>query len=266
MEIQMTQELIQAYLDTLAETGHSAATVDTYRQRLTQLFAYLPGAKWIRDRTIEDWKEVLLEKGCAARTVNLSLSAANGFLRFCEKPMLQAKQIPKPEKTIPPELTRQEYLRLLSAARLLGNQRSYLLVKVFGTTGLMLRDLSLLTAEAVRAGTFRTSDRIIHLPECLRTELADYARQRYIRSGALFVTKRGIPLDGSNVAAHIQRLGEYAQVPPEKAVPTCLRRMYLATMDGILDTLFPLAERSHEHLLEKEQQVYGWDEVFEKNH
>lgn len=259
MEIQMTQELIQAYLDTLAETGHSAATIDTYRQRLAQLYAYLPDEKWIRENTIEDWKNMLLEKGCAARTVNLSLSAANSFLRFCEKPTLQAKRLPKPEKTIPPELTRQEYLRLLSAARLLGNQRSYLLVKVFGTTGLMLRDLSLLTAEAVRAGTFQTSDRIIHLPECLRIELTDYARQQHICSGPLFVSRCGSPMDGSNVAACIQRLGEYAQVPPEKAVPTCLRRMYLATMDGILDTLFPLAEQSHEYLLEKEQLVYGWE-------
>lgn len=258
MEMQMTLDLIQSFLNYLAENGYSETTRRTYRQRLMLLYDYLPGSKLIQENTLEEWKGALLKTELSPRTINLSLSAAGCFLRYCGLPSFQARHIPTPEKAAMPEITRQEYLRLLSAARLRGNHRSYLLVKVFGSTGIMLRDLHLLTVEGVSAGVFRTPEGIVHIPECLRLELADYAQQRHIWSGPLFVTGNGIPLDRSNVAGHIQRLGEYAQVPPEKATPSCLRKLYLTTMDGILDALFPLAERSHEHLLEQEQRVYGW--------
>lgn len=51
-----------------------------------------------------------------------------------------------------PELTRNEYLRLLQTAKLLGKRQTYLLVLLFGTMDLPLHALSCVTVEAVREG------------------------------------------------------------------------------------------------------------------
>ena len=162
------------------------------------------------------------------------------------------------------ELTRSEYLRLLSAARVLGREQAYLLVKVFGNSDLPVQELSRLTVEAARAGMIgisrRCSKEIIRFPDAVCRELLDYAGRQGIRSGPIFLTRAGKLIDRTYAAQSIRRLCPAAQVPEEKGNPRCLRKMYQATREGLERNVALLVERAQERLLEEEQLTVGWEE------
>lgn len=258
--ILLSPELIVEYLESLQKSGCASETITTYRLKLNQLYQYLPEDKCIRAGTLEAWRDALLESGYANSTINGCTAAANGLMIYCGHREFQVERPLKYDYGVQPELTRNEYLRLLSTARMLGSEREYLLIKVFASTGLALRDLSRLTVEAVNAGAVRLPDTIVHIPECLRTELLGYLRRVGILSGPIFVTKNGKPLGRTNVTTLIQRLCMDARVPEEKATPRCLRKLYQTTQDSIQANLSLLMEQAHDRLLETEQLAIGWEQ------
>ena len=254
----LTPKLIDTFLNVLQERGRTTETLKTYRAKLYLLYDWLPEEKKIMRDTLEEWREDLLAEGYAARTVNLCISAANSLLEACGRRELQIGKPLEPESDIQPELTRTEYLRLLSTARMLEKEPEYLLVKVFAATGLNIKDLSRLTVEAAQAGKVNVSHSILHIPDCLREELLDFAKRRGILSGPLFVSRNGKPYHRSGVTAMIQRLCHDARVPEEKANPRCLRKLYQTTQAGIAANIALLVEQSHDRLLETEQLAIGW--------
>lgn len=161
------------------------------------------------------------------------------------------------------ELTRSEYLRLLSAARSLDREQAYLLVKVFGNSDLPVRELSRLTVEAAKAGMIsisrRSAKEIIRFPNSVCRELLDYAERQGIQSGSIFLTRAGKLIDRTYAAQSIRGLCPTAQVPEEKGSPRRLRKMYQATREGIERNVALLVERARDRLLEEEQLMVGWD-------
>lgn len=258
--ISLTPELLDGFLDSLREKGRAPETLLTYRRSLNLLYAYLPEEKRLCRGTLASWRSDLLEEGYAARTVNLCISAANSLLEYCGRRELQSQEPLKPEQAVSPELTRGEYLRLLSTARLLGREQAYLLVKLFGSTGLTVQELPRMTVEAARDGRAALPGSLLHIPACLREELLDYAERRGVVSGPLFVTRGGAPLRRTTVTTYIQRLAHDARVPAGKCNPRCLRKLYLTTRENIWANFSLLAEQAHDRMLETEQLTVGWKE------
>lgn len=256
--ILLSPELIEEYLEVLTEKGCTPETLKAYQMKLGQLYQYLPEDKLIRTDTLTQWQAALLETGYAPSTVNTCTAAANGLVVYCGHREFQVEKPLKCEYGIQPELTRNEYLRLLSTARILNKQQAYLLVKLFATTGLPLNDLPRLTVEAVVCGTITSPGSILHIPECLRLELLDYIQREGISSGPVFVTKAGSKLRRTNVTKLIQSLCHDARVPEEKATPRCLKKLYQATQASIHGNLSLLMEQAHDRLLETEQLAIGW--------
>ena len=257
---EMQPDLIDQYLRDLCARGRVNGTINLYRLYLGQLYRFLPEDKCIRPDTLERWQQHLHRKGYTARTINVHLSAANSFLQFCGRRDLQM-EIRLPEKKAEtPTATRAEYIRLLQAARNDGKERLYLLIKMFGATGLSVSSLPDVTVEAVERGVIETEKKEhIHLPDCLRQELLDYARRQGVRSGQVFLTRSGKPVSRTNVSDSIRRLCRDAQVPEEKGSPRCLRRMYQQTREDMQQNITALLDQAYERLLEKEQQSVGWD-------
>ena len=85
--------------------------------------------------------------------MNSCTATVNSLLEFAGRRDLQAGQLPLSEGTLLPELTRNEYLRLLQTAKHLGKRQTYLLVLMFGTMDLPLHALPCVTVEAGRAGS-----------------------------------------------------------------------------------------------------------------
>lgn len=263
-EVPLTPESIDGYLEHLRSVGRTEGTLETYRQRLGQLYQALPeDSKSIRRDTLIWWREKLVEEGRSAAGINQYIIVINGYLGYMGARDFQVIDRLEGDDKPVPDLTRNEYLRLLSAARILGREQTYLLVKVFGNSDLPLQELPCLTVEAARAGMIhvvhRCSSEIIRFPNALCQELLDYARRQGIRSGPIFLTRTGNLIARNNVTAAIRQLCAAAQVPEEKGSPRCLRKMYQATREGIERNVALLVERAQDRLLEEEQLTVGWD-------
>ena len=260
-ETAVTWEQVESYLDSLSSRGRTAGTITAYRRSLKRFYRDLPEDKRVDRETISRWRTALLEGGYTARTVNAHLSAANSLMDYLGMRGYQHSQyLPLPEDEEQPELTRNEYLRLLSAARLLERERTYLLVKVFALTGLTVGELSQLTVEAVREGVLRPDQDAppVPNPDGMREELLHYILQRGVLSGPVFVTRTGKNMYRTTVTACIQGLARDAQVSPEKCNPRCLHKLYLATQEEIRGTFLPLIQQAYQRLLETEQMAIGW--------
>ncbi len=163
------------------------------------------------------------------------------------------------DPAVRPELTRNEYMRLLSAAKVLGKERIYLIMKLFACTGIRLSDLQCLTIEEVRAGKTARAGSAAEIPGVLQAELLDYAERKGIVSGKLFRTRSGAELDRSNLSHEIQELAAAAKVEPEKCNPRCLIYLYHNTQKKIQDSMSDLIRQASNRILEQEQRVIGWN-------
>lgn len=189
----VTMEQIEAFLRSLERRGRAAGTIQAYRRSLTRFYQALPPDKRVGRDTLSRWRDDLLAQGYTARTVNAALSAANSLLDFLGQRECQLVRRLAVADQAQPELDRREYLRLLSAARTQGNERAYLLVKVFAVTGLLVHGLPELTVEAVRANALAPEPGGPRrpIPATLREELLAYIRRRELTGGPVFVTRSG---------------------------------------------------------------------------
>ena len=263
-EVTLTPESIDGYLEHLRSVGRVQGTLDSYRRKIGRLYQTLPEEdKSIRQDTLPWWREKLAEEGYSAAGINQFVIVVNGYLGYMGARELQVTDRLESAEEPQLELTRSEYLRLLSAARSLDREQAYLLVKVFGNSDLPVQELSRLTVEAARGGMIsisrRCSKEIIRFPGAVCRELLDYAERQGIRSGPIFLTRAGKLIDRTYAAQSIRRLCPAAQVPEEKGNPRCLRKMYQTTRDGIERNVALLVERAQDRLLEEEQLTVGWD-------
>ena len=261
----ITDELIDGFLKELTGKGRRPASVRAYRSVLEGFCDDLPGDKLLTERTAEEWRGRLKDRGYSPRTVNTRLSVLNSFLGYLGRREWQYTDAPDALKAdIQPELTRSEYLRLLQAAKHLGRERTYLLIKTMGGAGVRLQELGQLTVEAVRRGGVQAEHygckRQIRLPRLLREELIAYAGREGIDSGPVFVTKEGAPMLRSSVWNSVNSMASTARVQPEKANPRCLQRMYQTTYQGVWDNVAALTEQAYQRMLEEEQLTVGWEE------
>lgn len=257
-------EQVDAYLNDLQTRGRTPETIRTYRRNLLLLFETLPKSGRLDHRALARWRDAMLEQGYTPRTVNVRLASANGFLDYLGLRDYQLPMQLKPaEDEIQPELTRNEYLRLLSAARALGKERTYFLVKVFAVLGLSVHDLPNLTVKAVEAGTLMAtanrSHQIIRIPNSLQAELRDYLQREGIQSGPVFRTRNGKTVNRTAVTGCIQQLARDARVAPEKCNPRCLRKLCQSTRESVQQNISLLVEQALDRLLEQEQLTIGWE-------
>ena len=260
--MQITQESIEEYIAEMERRGRVQGTIDEYRRNLNLLYQFLPADKKLRRNSLDEWRRVMLQQGYTPRTINARVSAANSYLAFFGRRDLQQMHQLAIEDYLQPEMTRPEYLRLLQTARQQNKERLYLLIKLFGTTGLPVQALEKVTVAAVKSGRIvaggKDKPQEIRLPRCLQRELLEYAADEGLDSGPLFVTRSGKPLSRTNVADSIRHLCRDARVPEEKGNPRCLRRLYEDTRRDLLKNITALLDQTYEHLIENEQATIGW--------
>ena len=264
VEENLTAELLEQFLGDLQIRGRSEVSLKEYRRVLRFLYESLPEGKRVSASTGPQWKHWLEQQGFGPRTVNMRMSVWNSLMQYMGHREWQVEGRVQPEG-VQPELTRSEYLRMLSAAKQTGQEKPYLLIKTLGGVGLRIQELPQLTAEAVREGGVRlerqngSGVRMLHLPKVLQRELLDYISREGIKEGPVFATSSGRPLDRSNIGSCIKRISRDARVPEEKASPRCLWKMYLSTQEGIQSNVAILIEQAYERMLEQEQLTIGWD-------
>ena len=262
-DIPVTEEMISAYLESLDGKDLTAATRKQYEMKLWKFYCDLPEDKRIEKGVLTRWR-TQMESVYAPSTVNATLSVVNSFLEWLTgRKFPQLKRV-RERQNILPELTRQEYYRLLKSAIGQNNERGYLLVKIFATTGIAVQELPKVTVESVREGRvaerINGRSRIVRIPGCLREELLSYAAREQICSGPMFLTRRQNSMDRSRVHACIQDLCQDAHVEMEKGNPRCLRRLYTEAQKDMRENLALILEQSYDRMLEMEQASVGWPE------
>ena len=255
----VTPELIDEYIQYMEAKGRTLDTRAKYRRSLELMCEYLPESRRVERGTMEAVRQKLVEAGYAPRTINSCLSAANGLMKWCDKREFMLPDRLTEAEAITPELTRNEYLRVLMTAKALEREREYLIIKVFATMGIALSELELVTVEALERGVLEGEDRAIRFPKGLRQELREYARRDGRLKGSIFTGANGKPIPRTMVTYLTQSLCEEARVEKEKLSPRCLRKLYRTTQEGIERSLAIIVEQSYERLLEKEQLTVGWD-------
>lgn len=260
--VAITPEIVQSFLAQQQSKGLSPDTLKSYATALEKLQEFLGPDSTIYPGTIAAWQKKMQQDGYANSTINAHMSAANGLLRYLHRSDLAADLLDwAPSPT--PEITRGEYIRLLQTARLMGNARAYLLVKLLANTDLQLRDLPAVTVENVSTGRVPRADgapRLLYLPAVLRRDLLAYARGQGVKSGPIFVGRDGKPVNRSVVTWLIQKLAEDARVPAEKATPRALHKLYQALADDIRRDLELQARQIYDNMLDAEQAAIAWPE------
>ena len=245
----MTPGMIEKYRRYLVLGEKSQLTVEKYIRDIRNFYNFLPPHdKWISKEVTLKYKEHLM-KLYAPKSVDSMLTALNQFLHFrgwndCRVKLLKIQRRVFCDENR--ELTRREYLRLLSAARQKRNQRLYLLIETICSTGIRVSELQFITVQAVRNGKAdvfcKGKGRTILLPSNLRRTLAKYAKSKKIQSGMIFVTKSGRPLDRSNIWSDMKKLCTTADVSPTKVFPHNLRHLFARTYYNLEKDITRLAD------------------------
>lgn len=261
----LTRSDIDLYLQDVASRGCKQGTLENYRRSLLNFFDWLPEGKQVSREKVYEYQEYLIGK-YTSRTVNMKMTAINGILGFLDLREYQSTvKVSVDDTAIQPELSRNEYLRMLSAAKAIGDERLYLIIKLFGTTGIAVQEFDKVTVEAVRSGTiitFPNRNRLaLRIPACVQSELLEYAKEKGVKSGPIFLTREGRPLGRTTLSNMVPHIARYAKVEENKCTPRCLQKLYAETWDTIKSNVNVMLQMTYDKLLEQEQVIYGWQDV-----
>lgn len=245
-ERRLTGDRISAFCQYLIREEKSTATVEKYL-RDARAFAVYAGGKTVTKEVMMAYKKDLLERGYAVRSINSVLASLNSLLDFSGWSDCRVKSIRQQKQTYcaeEKELSKAEYLRLLEAAK--KKPRLRLVMQTICGTGIRVSELRHFTVEGVARGEVVVSckgkTRTILIPGKLRKLLLDYARKKKIRSGVIFLSRNGKPLNRSSIWAQMKELCVDAGVNPGKVFPHNLRKLFARTFYGIEKDIAKLAD------------------------
>ncbi len=232
----------------LREEEYGKATMEKYLREVGYFCRWLENRKVDKKITAE-FKSDLQEKGYAPSTINGKLSALNAFFRFagweeCRVKFLRIqRQIFREQKK---ELNREEYRRLLKAAKDRKNERLALLMETICGTGIRISEMSYITVEALRRGraevVLKGKVRIIFLSEKLCRRLSEYAEKTGIVSGEIFLTGNGRRLSRRQIWREMKGLCQYAGLEEAKVFPHNLRHLFAEEFYRVSGDIVKLAD------------------------
>lgn len=241
------ETIIGQYTQHLIEEEKTPNTIKKYRRDVRKFLSYCK-EQVVNKQLVLSYKEHLLTQ-YKTTSVNSMLVAMNHFLHWYGHIELQVRTVKiqrelfeNPQK----ELTKEEYERLVHCAEKKGDIRLALIVQSICATGIRVSELPYITVEALatRRSEVRCKGkkRIIFLPKELCRKLVQYCKGHQIKSGAVFVTKKGKVLDRSNIWKMMKALCEVAQVASSKVFPHNLRHLFARTYYEVNKDLGKLAD------------------------
>lgn len=237
---------IEEFRKNLAEEEKSAVTIEKYMRDVQRFFIYAD-EKHIEKETVIHYKKELIQEGYAVSSINSMLASLNSLFTFLGWQDCKVKSIRTQRQiycTEEKELTKAEYLRLLDASK--GQPRLYLVLQTICSTGIRISELSYFTVDSVKQGEIKVScknkTRTILIPGKLRKMLLDFARKNGIRKGVIFQTKKGNPVNRSNVWSEMKKLCAKAKVSSSKVFPHNLRKLFARTFYAVEKDIAKLAD------------------------
>ncbi len=243
----ITAQMIAGFVKYLQEDEKSRATIEKYKRDLEAFVFFANGSVITKELAIR-YKEYL-KSAYKPSSVNSMLAAVNRFFKEmgwydCVVKALKVQRAVFRLKDR--ELNKEEYYRLLEAAKTKKNRRLYLIMETICATGIRVSELQFITAEALKteraAVTLKGKTRTVLLPKALCRKLRQYAKERGIQNGSLFITKYGRPMDRSNILHEMKALCEIAGVERSKVFPHNLRHLFACVFYKAVKDITRLAD------------------------
>ena len=242
----LTHEHIRSFSEYLCSEEKSGVTREKYLRDVRRFMMYIGGVP-VTKELVSDWKNGLIERGYAVRSVNSMLASVNSLLQMLGWGDCRVKSVRLQRQTYCPEereLTKSDYRRLLKAA--MRDKQLHLILQTICATGIRVSELRYFTVEAICCGEVtvdcKNKTRTILVPGKLKNFLLNYAKRNGIATGAIFVTRTGKPLNRSNIWSAMKKLCEAAGVKPSKVFPHNLRKLFARTFYGIEKDIAKLAD------------------------
>lgn len=243
----LTEEIIDDYRNNLILQEKRVATIEKYIRDIRAFSVYT------QDKTIT--KEIViaykshLQENYAVRSVNSMLVSINSLFAFLNWFDLRVKSLKLQQKVFcseEKELTKAEYKRLCDVAKQKKNQRLNLIIQTICATGIRVSELQYITIEAVKCGeavvNCKSKTRSVFIIKKLKQNLLRYAAEQGIKSGMIFVTKNGKPINRTNIWREMKSLCKDANVNSQKVFPHNLRHLFACTFYGIEKDIAKLAD------------------------
>lgn len=242
----LTCEHIQQFTVYLRAEEKSDATCEKYLRDVRR-FREDTGELPVTKELVAQWKNDLIARGYAVRSINSMLASVNCLLQMLGWNECRVKNIRVQRQSYCPEeeeLTKGDYKCLLKAA--MRDEQLYLILQSICATGIRVSELRYFTAEAIKCQEITVSckgkTRTIFLPKELRKRLRSFAKRRNISSGYLFHNSRGGALDRSTIWRRMKQLCSIAKVAESKVFPHNLRKLFARTFYSIDKDLAQLAD------------------------
>lgn len=244
----ISEEHVKSFGAYLIQEEKCRGTAEKYLRDIRRFVIFLQGAPAGKEQ-VAGWKEHLIQAGYAPVTVNSMLAAVRCFFRFMgwddrgiRYLRVQRRMFRESRK----ELSKEDYLRLSTAAQQSGKQRLELLLETICATGIRVSEVSFITVEALQRGTAEVSlkgkIRTILIPSKLCRKLLKYARKKKIASGEVFLTRSGKPVSRKQIWAEMKALCKTAGIEASKVFPHNLRHLFARTFYKITQDVAKLAD------------------------
>lgn len=245
--MKLTKEKIKEFEEHLKAEEKSQLTIEKYVRDVT-LFKLWLDEKKADKQTIVGYKN-FLTRNYAVSSVNANISSLNSFFSYCNKSELKIKTVRCQRKIFISEqknLTRDEYEHLIEIAEKENSRRLSLIMQTICATGIRISELKFVTVEAICLGqaeiNCKGKQRLVILPKKLCAILREFANKTGVKSGSIFISRNGNPLDRSNVWSEMKNLCKKAGIPPEKVFPHNLRHLFARTYYSSLKDIVRLSD------------------------
>ena len=242
----ITEEKIRAFKKELEKRERERATAEKYVRDVRLYADYLSGREATKENAV-GYKAKLSETHAPA-SVNGAVSGLNSFFDFCEKRDMRLKSLKISRRNFADkdrEMTMEEYNRLLKVAKR-KSERLYLLMQTACSCGLRVSEIRFITCEAVENRkamiALKGKIRVVLLPGKLCKMLRKYTKKNNIKSGPVFITRTGRPLDRFYIWRSMKALCREAHVSERKVFPHNLRHLFARTYYKVHKDLLRLSE------------------------
>ncbi len=232
MNAELKVEQIKKFTEYLQERENQPATIKKYQTDIAKFLGYCGDITIIDKAKVLEYKEWLISQ-YAISSVNSMLAALNQFFEFLGIEYLKVKKI-KVQRNLflqeEKELTKQEFQKLVEAARRKGKEWLALSMETIAGTGIRISELKFFTVENIKKGKIEVYNkgkyRRIFLPTIIRKKLLQFCKKMKIKSGYIFTTKDGKPQNRSYIWREMKKLKMETGIEETKIFPHNLRHLF----------------------------------------
>lgn len=227
------KERLPDFLIEQAEDEKSQNTLKKYKHNIELFIDWIPEDAALDKTTVIDFKRHLLEDlHFRTNTINNYIISVNKFLYWIGMQDCKVKQLRKQHAASNSEiLSLADYKRLLRIAKRIGQEDTYLIMKILAMTGIRIEELSFFTVENMKTNYIHVrnkgKERSIIIRQDLAREIRQYCRDKGIKTGVIFsCMNKGRMMAKSTIWRRMQRIAGIARVSKNKVHAHSFRHLF----------------------------------------